>query len=45
MLVLHVSPPVVLPREGLTTLSRIGAVVLCAEVLPRLCVFVVDVSF
>jgi hypothetical protein len=42
--VLHVPPPVVFSRKGLAALSRVGAVVLGAEVFLRLGMFVVDVS-
>lgn len=44
MLVLHVSSPVVFPREGLAALPGVGAVLLGAVVLPGLVVLVVDVA-
>jgi len=44
MLVLHVSSPVILPREGFASLSRVGAGILRAEVLLCFGVFVVDMS-
>lgn len=44
MLVLHMPPPVILPRERLAALPGVRAVLLRAVVLPRLVVLVIDVA-
>lgn len=44
MLVHDVSPPVVLSREGFTTLSRIRATVFRTVEFPRLVVLIIDVT-